>query len=165
MATSDAILAEFTHEAANTRKILERVPEGRNDWQPHPKSMTLGRLAYHVAELPSLAAFVLGQDSWSIGGPRSGVSELPTRAELLARFDANVEAARKQIAATSDAEFMKPWSLVRAGQTLATLPKLAALRSVVMSHTIHHRAQLGVYLRLNDVPVPGLYGPSADEAF
>jgi uncharacterized damage-inducible protein DinB len=166
MSLSAAILPEFEHEMANTRKTLERVPEGKGDFRPHPKSMAMGRLAGHLAELPTWAGRTLLEDSIDINPPgverRTGYV-MTSRQELLEAFDGNLKAAKAAIAATSDAEFMKPWTLLNGGKTVLTLPKIVVLRSFVLSHNIHHRAQLGVYLRLNDVPVPSIYGPSADE--
>jgi uncharacterized damage-inducible protein DinB len=167
MGLSDAILPEFDHEMAGTRKTLERVPEGRNDFRPHAKSMTLGRLAGHLAELPWWASVTLTQSGFDVnppGGTRRQGQVMTSRAALLEGFDAQVKTARAAIVATGDADFMKPWTLLNGGQKVFTLPRIAVLRSFVLSHTIHHRAQLGVYLRMNDIPVPSLYGPTADEA-
>jgi len=166
MSLSAAILPELEHEMANTRKTLERVPEGKNDFRPHPKSMPMGRLAGHLAELPQWAGRTLLQDSIDLNPP--GVDRTPgyvmsSRQALLDTFDGHLKAAKAAIAATSDSDFMKPWTLLNGGKTVLTMPKIAILRTFVLSHTIHHRAQLGVYLRLNDVPVPSIYGPSADE--
>jgi len=162
MSISQGLLAEFDQEMAGVRKTLERVPEGKTDWTPHPKSMTMGRLAGHVAELPLWASETLKQDEMEIGGEfKPFISSSPK--ELLAKFDEASAQARAAIAGASDADLMKPWTLKVRGQTAFTLPKIAVLRSFVMNHIIHHRGQLTVYLRLNDVPVPALYGPSADE--
>ncbi len=166
MSLSAAILPEFNHEMANTRKTLERVPEDRGEFRPHPKSMALGRLAGHLAELPSWVGPTLQEESLDVHPPgkepQTGAVMI-SRQALLDTFDGHVKAAKATIAATSDAEFMKPWTLLNGGKTVFTLPKIAVLRSFVLSHCIHHRAQLGIYLRLNDVPVPSIYGPSADE--
>ena len=166
MSLSATILPELEHEMANTRKTLERVPEGRGDFRPHPKSMPMGRLAGHLAELPVWVGRTLLEESIDINPP--GVERTPgyvmsTRQALLETFDGNLKAAKAAIAATSDADFMKPWTLFNGGKAVFTLPRIAILRSFVLSHNIHHRAQLGIYLRLNDVPVPSIYGPSADE--
>jgi uncharacterized damage-inducible protein DinB len=167
MALNQALLPEFDHEMANTRKTLERVPDGKFSWKPHEKSMEMGRLAIHLAELPGWTEHTLTNDSLDInppGGEGYKPTELKTRKEVLELFDKNVASARAAIAGASDAEFMKPWTLLNGGKEVFTLPKVAVLRSFVLSHSIHHRAQLGVYLRLNDVPVPSIYGPSADES-
>ena len=167
MALSDALLPEFDHEMANTRKTLERVPDGKSDWKPHEKSMTLARLSSHLAEIPTWTAATLEHDSLDLAPPGQPPYQpvvLQSRQQVLDAFDKNVAAARAAIARCSDADFVKPWSLLMTGQTLFTLPRIAVLRSFVMNHTIHHRAQLGVYLRLNDIAVPSIYGPSADES-
>lgn len=167
MALSDAILPEFDHEMANTRKTLERVPDGKLQWQPHQKSYTMQKLASHLANVPAWTRVILVDDSIDLA-PKNGPSfETPqgsSAKEIVAMFDKNVAEARGIIAKTPDAEFMKPWSLLKGGNTILTMPKIAVLRSFAMNHNIHHRAQLGVYLRLNDVPVPAIYGPSADES-
>jgi len=166
MAIKDMLLPEFDQEMAGARKTLERVPEGKPDFKPHEKSMTLARLAGHLAEVPLWATMTLTKDSIDIapvGEPPMQAQTMSNRADLLKDFDARVAEARKALQATSDEAFMKPWSLQRAGQTMMTMPKIVVMRSFVMNHLIHHRAQLGVYLRMNGVPVPSLYGPSADE--
>ena len=165
MGLSDALLPEFDYEMANTRKTLERVPEEKFDWRPHEKSMTLGGLTTHLANLPSWVSHGVNLDELDIApeGNPLRVEPVKTRAEALENFDRNVAAARAAIAAASDEHLLKPWSLLRSGQTVMTLPRVAMLRGFVMNHMIHHRGQMTVYLRLNDVPVPSLYGPSADE--
>lgn len=165
MAIRDGLLPEFDHEVANTRKTLERVPEGKPDYKPHEKSMALGRLAGHLAELPGWAKEAILQDSIEIrrGDPNNVPLVMTSRKQLLEEFDKRTAAGRAAIAAASDEDLMKPWSLIAGGKTIFTLPKVAVLRGFVMNHMIHHRAQLGVYLRLNDVAVPSIYGPSADE--
>ena len=163
MAINQAFLGEFDHEMANTRKTLERIPEGKFDWAPHPKSMKLGALATHLAEMPGWTKETIEKDSIDIGG-YSGPPNLKTRKEVLALFDANVASARKALAAASDdSVWMKPWSMKKGDQTLFSLHKAVVVRSFIFNHCVHHRAQLGVYLRLNNVPVPAIYGPSADE--
>jgi uncharacterized damage-inducible protein DinB len=167
MGVREALLPEFDHEMANTRKTLERVPADRFAWKPHAKSWNMGGLATHVANIPSWAPLILEKDSFDIappGQPRPRAEEAKTVADLLAMFDKNVAAARAAIAAADDAKFFQPWTLLSGGNKVFTLPKAACVRSFVMNHGIHHRAQLGVYLRLNDVPVPAIYGPSADES-
>jgi uncharacterized damage-inducible protein DinB len=166
MAISDALLPEFDHEMQNTRKTLERIPDDKFGWKPHEKSMTLGRLSAHLAEIPVWANNSIEKDSIDVappGGPAYQPPQANSRKEVLALFDANIAAARKAITAVSDQTLMKPWSLLMGGKTILTMPKVAVLRGFVMNHTIHHRAQLGVYLRLNNLPVPAIYGPSADE--
>lgn len=163
---SRSLLPEFDHEVASTRKTLERVPEGNPDFRPHPKSMTLARLAGHVAEIPMWAVATLEQDELDMnphGGPKMESYVMKSRADALATFDEHVRKARALLATTTDEAMMRPWTLKSGGQTLMTMPRVAVMRSFVMNHLVHHRAQLGVYLRMNDVPVPSIYGPSADE--
>ncbi len=165
MPLSAALLPEFDHEMSNTRRTLERVPENRFDWAPHEKSMKMGGLATHLSNLPSWASLTISSDSFDMApeGKPIRVPPAQSNSELLETFDKNVAAARSAIAAASDEELFKPWTLLSNGNKLLELPKIAVIRSFVMNHSIHHRAQLGVYLRLNDVPVPSIYGPSADE--
>lgn len=167
MALRDGLLAQFDHEMIGTRKTLERVPEGKPDWAPHPKSMKLGRLAGHLAELPSWTAETINRDSLDIhppGEPQFQPLVMTSRKQLLEAFDKNAAAARAALAGASDENLLGSWTLLAGGQKIFSMPRLAVLRSFVLSHIIHHRAQLGVYLRMNDVPVPSLYGPSADES-
>lgn len=165
MSISQSILPEFDQEMAGVRKTLERVPQAKSDWKPHEKSMSMGRLAGHIAELPGWAVETMKRDELEIAPPgeppQPFISSSPK--DLLEMFDKKSAEARAAIAAASDQDMMKPWTLKVRGQTAFTLPKVAVLRGFVMNHIIHHRAQLGVYLRLNDIPVPSLYGPSADE--
>jgi uncharacterized damage-inducible protein DinB len=166
MTLREALLAEFDQEMANTRKSLERVPDDRLEWRPHPKSSSLGRLATHLAEIPAWAATALEQDSFDLVPPGSAPHQpafIGSHREVLELFDKNVAAARAALAGVSDESLAKPWSLLSGGKTIFTLPRLSVFRNFVLNHSIHHRAQLGVYLRLNDLPVPALYGPSADE--
>jgi len=167
MAMNQALLGEFDHEMASTRKSLERVPDGKFDWKPHTKPMTMGALAAHIAFIPHWAKLTLDTPNFEVnppGGQQARPPELKTKADVLAFFDKNVPEARAAIAAASDQSMMTPWSLLNGGKTVFTMPRIGVLRAMIMNHMIHHRAQLGVYLRLNDVPVPSIYGPSADEA-
>lgn len=159
---SQSILPEFDHEMENTRKSLERVPEDKFSFKPHAKSMTLGALATHLATINHWAEAILGLDSFDVSTAPPN-PELKSRAEVLAAFDKNTATARKAIADATDAHLLKPWTLTAGSKTVLTMPRVAVVRSFLLNHTIHHRAQLGVYLRLNDVPVPSIYGPSADE--
>jgi uncharacterized damage-inducible protein DinB len=163
MSISQTLLPEFDREMANTRKLLSCVPEDKFSWQPHAKSMTLGRLACHVAELPNWAVETINRETLELQ-PGMKPWLATSQAELLERFDKNVTEARAAIAGASDADLGVDWSLMFGGHKVMTMPRVAVLRSVVMNHLIHHRAQLGVYLRLNDVAIPGMYGPSADES-
>ena len=160
---SNALLPEFDHEMQTTRRTLERVPEDKLGWKPHQKSMTLGALATHLATITHWVDAIAGMDSFDVTSVPP-TPELKSREELLKAFDENVARARKTIAGISDAAMMKPWSLIAGGKTMFSLPRIAVLRSFVLNHIIHHRGQFSVYLRLNDVPVPSIYGPSADEA-
>lgn len=159
---NQAILPEFDHEMANTRKSLERVPDDKLAFKPHAKSMSLGQLATHLATISHWTEAILGQDSFDVSAAPPN-PELKSRAETLAVFDKNTATARRLIAGATDAQLTKPWTLLFKDQTIFSLPRIAVLRSFILNHTIHHRAQLGVYLRLNDIAVPSIYGPSADE--
>ena len=166
MAIAQSLLPEFEMEMANTRKTLERVPDEKFEFKPHPKSGSMGWLAGHLANLPLWAVMTLKEDSLDIapaGGQPFKLPETINRKQVLEVFDQNVADAKKGLAAATDEQLMRPWSLLKTGQTIMTMPKIAVLRSFVLNHIIHHRAQMGVYLRLNDIPVPSIYGPSADE--
>ena len=163
----DALTPEFEHEMANTRRVLERVPDDRLEWRPHPKSWTMGALATHVATIPSWTVETINRTELDVapaGKPPERPAEAKSRQELVDRFEGHLAAARQALAGVSDAQLMQNWSLLAGGKTMFSLPRVAVLRSFVVSHIIHHRAQLGVYLRMNDVPVPAIYGPSADES-
>jgi uncharacterized damage-inducible protein DinB len=165
MGLSESLLPEFDHEMANTRKTLERVPDERFDWKPHAKSSAMRALAGHLANLPSWGALAIGSDSFDMapGGEPVKTPALSSGKDVLSTFDDNVAKTRSAIQSASDQDLFKPWTLMSNGKTILTMPKIAILRSFVVNHMIHHRAQLGVYLRLNDLPVPSIYGPSADE--
>src|SRR5262249_18355282 len=164
MPVSRQLVPEFTQEMATTRRVLARVPEDRFGWQPHAKSMTLGRLATHLADVTGFGATTPTQDGPALAARAGGPPKtLATLQEILDLFDANVAQSRAAIEATGDEAFAQPWTLRRGEQVIFTLPRIAALRTLSIHHTIHHRGQLSVYLRLNDVPVPSIYGPTADE--
>lgn len=162
MPIAQMLLPEFDHEMANTRKMLERVPDGRFNYKPHEKSMTLGRLAAHTCEIPSYATATLRLERMDFTGEEKQFSPA-TRKDLLEAFDKHVAEAREMLAKASDEDLAKIWTLTYKGQQIFAMPRAAVLRSMVMSHLIHHRSQLGVYLRLNNIEIPGMYGPSADE--
>jgi len=163
MPISQMLLPEFDQEMANTRKVLERFPEGKNDYTPHEKSMPLGRLAGHVATLPEWATRTLTTDALNMQ-PNEFKPFIPgSRQELLETFDRHVATARAEIAKATDDALGKVWTVSMEGNPILSMPRVAVLRGMVMNHLIHHRAQLGVYLRLNGVAIPGMYGPSADE--
>jgi uncharacterized damage-inducible protein DinB len=166
MSYAEIILPEFDQEMANTRKVLERVPDDKLDWQAHPKSHTIGWNANHVADIPNWLVMVLTEPSLDIapvGGERYAFPKLNSREAILEMFDRNVSAARKAITEAKDEDMGSPWTLAQAGRTIFTMPRAAVVRSMVLNHLMHHRAHLCVYLRLNDIPVPGMYGPSGDE--
>ena len=163
MAISEALLPEFDHETANTRKTLERIPDDKLAFKPHPKSPAMAWLGGHLANILNWAVATIHLNSVDVGAPFPQPPLPTSRQQILDTFDANRAAARAAIAATSDACWMEPWSLVNGEKTIFKLPRIAAVRAFILNHSIHHRAQLTVYLRLNDVPVPALYGPSADE--
>jgi uncharacterized damage-inducible protein DinB len=165
MPIAQALLPEFDHEMKTTRTVLERIPEAKASFRPHPKSFPMGDLGSHLANLPVWATMTLTQaefDTAPAGGqPLKGPGFVSVE-EMLQRLDANVAQARGHIATASDADLMAMWSLKRTGATIFTLPRAAVLRSMVLSHMIHHRGQLTVYLRMCDVPLPPVYGPTAD---
>ena len=166
MAIADSLLPEFDHEMAGLRRTLERVPAPRLDYRPHPKSATLGELANHLAGVPAWVGSTMGGTELDFASPEVRALIPPpqaTREGLLEVFDHGVAEARAALAAASDADFLVVWSGKNHGQTLFAMPRIGVVRSFVLNHAIHHRAQLGVYLRLLDVSVPALYGPSADE--
>ncbi|HXQ26145.1 MAG TPA: DinB family protein [Candidatus Acidoferrales bacterium] len=166
MAMRDAFLPEFDHEMATTRKTLERVPEDKTSWKPHDTSMPMGRLAGHIAEMTGFVAATFAGDSLDFsppGAPPSQPTVMTSRKQLLELFDKNIAAARTAISKASDEDLQKTWTLMNGGKTLFSMPRMAVLRNMVLNHIIHHRGQLSVYLRMNQVPVPSIYGPSADE--
>ena len=165
MLIREAFLSEFDHEMANTRKTLERVPDEKWDWKPHPKSGTMGWLAAHVANMTLWAKMTFDVNELDVNPAGGQPPYLPpkNRAEMLETFDRQLADARSRLAAAEDAAMMESWTLLAHGQKIFSMPRVAVLRGFVMNHMIHHRAQLTVYLRLNDIPVPALYGPSGDE--
>jgi uncharacterized damage-inducible protein DinB len=167
MKISDALLPEFDQEMAGARKVLARCPDEKFDFTPHPKSWKMVSLATHIVNMIGWTGDVIGKDSFDVapvGAPPYKEEPATSNADLLERFDKEVAAARAAIAGASDEQLMAPWSLLQGGANLFSMPRIVCIRSFVMNHTIHHRAQLCVYLRLNDIPVPALYGPSADES-
>jgi len=163
MRISESLLPEFDHEMATTRKTLERIPEDKLSWTPHQKSMSLGRLAGHVAELPNFATMTIKTESMDLASGGYQPLTATSQKQVLDAFDKAAAEARAAIAGASDGELMQSWTLLYGGKTIFAMPRVAALRAMMMSHMIHHRGQLSVYLRLNSVPVPSIYGPSADE--
>lgn len=166
MTIAEGFLASFDPEMRNTRRMLERVPDDALEYKPHPKSMTLGRLAGHIAEMIEWGCTTVEVDEMDLqpAGAPPYVEYMPANREvMLEYFDRSVAKTREAVARTSDDAMHRNWTLLSGGDHLFTMPRIAVLQTMVLSHTIHHRAQLGVYLRLNDVPIPGMYGPSADE--
>jgi uncharacterized damage-inducible protein DinB len=166
MTIAESLLPEFDMEMTTTRKTLEAVPTEKFAFTPHEKSMPMGKLANHVAELPTFASLTIQTDTLDIApvdGPPYAPSDLQTQEELLAFFDKNVLEARAALAGASDEALHADWSFAAGGEILMTMPRIASIRTWTMNHLIHHRAQLGVYLRLNDIPVPKVYGPTADD--
>jgi uncharacterized damage-inducible protein DinB len=167
MTISQSLLAEFEHEMANTRRTLERVPDEKFAWKAHEKSFSMGDLATHLANIPNWATITLQQDSFDtapVEGEAPQTPKVNSNQQLLETFDKNVASAKAVLAAASDEQMLGNWSLLAGGKTVFTMPRVAVFRSFIMNHNVHHRAQLGVYLRLNDIPVPSIYGPSADES-
>ena len=158
-----AFLAELENEAKVTRSVLERIPADKFDWKPHEKSMTFGRLASHVAEMFGWTKETLKSDVLDFATMDYTPFEPKSTDELLAFFDQHIATSKAVLAETSDETFLTTWTMRNGEQEYFTMPKVAVMRSFVMNHIIHHRGQLSVYLRLNDIPVPAIYGPSADE--
>jgi uncharacterized damage-inducible protein DinB len=166
MSYADVALPEFDLEMANTRKVLERVPDDKFAYRCHPKANTIGWNANHLAEIPGWVEGTLSQPNWEAepeNGPKYAMPSLTTTSAVLALFDKNVKDARAAIAAVNENELDVPWSLTIKGVPLFTLPRRQVIRNFVINHLIHHRAHLLVYLKLNDIPVPGMYGPSSDD--
>jgi len=165
MSIAQILLPEFDHETAKTRLFLERVPDLQAGWRPHPKSRTLGELSMHLATLPTWTRLTLKQTEHDTGtaalDPRL-TSPFESCARTVAIHDAAVKAAREILADTTDGEMMAPWALKNCGKTLFTMPRSGVFRTFVLNHTIHHRGQLSVYLRMCDVTVPAIYGPTAE---
>ena len=166
MTIGQSMLSEFDNEMQNTRKTLERCPGEKWNWKPHEKSGTLGWLAGHVGTVPEWISMTIKTEELDyapVNGPAFEPPKISNRKELLAAFDKGSAEARAALAAVSDQELMKGWKLLAGGKEIFTMPRIACIRSMCINHMIHHRAQLTVYFRLLGVPVPGLYGPSADE--
>ena len=156
------VIPEFDREFAETRRSLELVPEDKLDWKPHEKSYTLHQLATHVAEIARWVPVTLNMDEFDLDAPYDRVVP-ESKEEILAHFDEGVAEARSMIEAATTEQLMSTWSMKQGGEVTMSMPKGVVLRSFILNHNVHHRAQLGVYLRMLDVPVPGHYGPSADE--
>ncbi len=163
MSIGQSMLGEFDYEMANTRKTLERLPVDKLGFKPDPKSMSLGGLAGHIVEMVGWGKTIIDTDSLDMNPNEHKPLEVTSSDQLLSLLDQNTGALRSALAATSDADMMEEWSLKIGGNVLFSMPRVACIRSMIMNHIIHHRAQLTVYYRMVGVPVPALYGPSADE--
>jgi len=165
MKMTDQFAAQLEDEAPRTRRALERVPAGRDDWKPHDKSMPFGRLSMLVAQMPSWLTLIVKQDSLDLnpaGGSNIDQRPLNTSRELVEALDQGVADARKALASVDDNHLMKPWQLMVSGRVVSEQPRHVVIRDT-FAHLAHHRGQLTVYLRMNDIPVPAIYGPSADD--
>jgi uncharacterized damage-inducible protein DinB len=163
MSTIDSLIAEFEHEAQTTRKHLERLPEDKLGWRPHPKSFTATALASHITEMVGWTETILNEDGLDFDPSTYKPYQAASVADLLKTFDDNVAKSKKALAGAADDTLTQPWSLKVSGSVWFERPKAAVLREFAFSHIIHHRGQLSVYLRLLEIPVPATYGPSADE--
>lgn len=167
MSLSQPLLQELDQEMQKTRKVLERIPMDRYDWRPHEKSFSVGDLANHTARVPGWGSHTLATEEMDME-PEDGPLPQPplarTTEDLLQLFDEGVASFREAVDKADDEALMTPWTLLQKGKTLFTLPRMAVIRTMILNHLIHHRGQLSVYLRMNEVPVPSIYGPSADEA-
>jgi uncharacterized damage-inducible protein DinB len=166
MAIADLLMPEFDMEIATTRRVLQRVPDERGEWKPHEKSFPMAHLAQLVSAMPSWMAMMMAQSEMDIApkeGRQGGGYTIEKTEKLLADFDRNVAAAREAIGGATDEALNEPWTLKSGGRPIASGTRYLMIRTLLLNHLVHHRAQLGVYLRLVDVPVPSMYGPSADE--
>ena len=166
MLVRDTLLPEFDHEMAMTRLALERaatLPADALEWRPHPKSFTLVGLATHLAQLPKWGVSILTKDFHDLADTRPHVTALPSLTAVLDTFDAHVREVRAALVDMPDGQLLQPWALRRGDRVVLSVPRVSALRGFVVRHTVHHRGQLTVYLRMHDVPLPPLYGPTADE--
>jgi uncharacterized damage-inducible protein DinB len=165
MPIKDALLPEFDHEMGTTRRIFERLPDADLGWRPHEKSYTLGQLAAHLANIPRWVGFTCDLTVLDVAtiGDDARPRDPSSGSDVLKAFDTNVRNARTKISEQTDASLTTPWTLKNEGREIFTMPKIAVLRSFIMNHSIHHRGQLSVYLRLRNVPLPSMYGPTADE--
>src|SRR2546426_342346 len=157
----DSILMELDQEAQTTKRVLDRIPEDKLAWKPHPKSFSLGQLALHIASVPGSVAAAAVPDSME--APNFSQPEPKSRQEVLDTFSKSLASAKDTLKKMDDARLMATWKLTKHGKVLMSIPRIAFIRSILMNHNYHHRGQLSVYLRMLEVPVPSIYGPSADE--
>src|ERR1700686_654923 len=157
----DPILMEIDQEAQTTKRVLERIPEDKLSWKPHPKAFSLGQLSLHIAAAPGNLAAAIAQDSFEV--PNFAQAEAKSRQEVLDIFSKSLETSKGTLNKMDDAKLMSMWSLTKNGKVLMSVPRVGFIRSILLNHMYHHRGQLSVYLRILDVPVPSIYGPSADE--
>jgi len=157
----DSILMEIDQEAQTTKRVLDRIPEDKLAWKPHPKAFSLGQLALHIASAPGNVATAAAQDSFE--APNFAQPEAKSRQEVLDTFFKSLETAKGTLKNMNDARLTSMWSLTKDGKVLMSVPRIGFIRSIMMNHLYHHRGQLSVYLRMLNVPVPSIYGPSADE--
>lgn len=160
---NQSFITEIKQEAASTKRILERVPEDKFDWKPHAKSMTLGRLASHVAELPGFLNSILTIDEFDFAKGHYKPTLAKTTEELMNLFQQKLDEVAETLQNTSDEQMQANFTLLNGDHIIVKVPRMVAVRSMALNHLVHHRGQIAVYLRLLDIPVPGLYGPSADE--
>ena len=161
MKLADTMLMELDQEAQTTKRVLDRIPEDKLSWKPHPKAFSLGQLALHIASVPASVTAAAVPDTME--APNFSQPEPKSRQEVLDTFSKSLESARAALKKMDDARLNSTWSLTKNGKVLMSVPRIAFLRSILMNHNYHHRGQLSVYLRMLDVPVPSIYGPSADE--
>jgi uncharacterized damage-inducible protein DinB len=161
MSLAESLLMEFDQEAQTTKRVLERIPDDKLAWKPHPKSFSLGQLALHIAAGPGQIVAAAAQDAAE--APNFSQPEAKSRQEVLETYSKNMASARATLKSMDDARLVSTWSVTRNGKPIMEMPRIAFLRSILMNHSYHHRGQLSVYLRILDVPVPSIYGPSADE--
>jgi uncharacterized damage-inducible protein DinB len=161
MKLADSILIELDQEAQTTKRVLDRIPEGKLSWRPHPKSFSLGQLALHIASGPGAIAAAIAQDTVEV--PHFAQTEPKSRQEILDTFSSSLDQAKDTLKKMDDARLLSTWTLTKNGKTIMSVPRIGFIRSILLNHNYHHRGQLSVYLRLLDVPVPSIYGPSADE--